>query len=242
MKTILVTGGSRGIGKCLVENFARDGYNVVLNYNESEKEAIKIQENLKKDRYNIEIFRADVSKKKEVEKLIEFTINKYKNIDVLINNAGISQIKIFTDITEEEWDRVININLKSAFYTIQEVLPNMIHRKSGLIINISSVWGMVGASCETVYSVSKAGLDALTKSLAKELGPSNIRVNSIAPGIIKTEMNKDIDIKTQKEIIESIPLNKIGRTIDIYKCAKWLVEDEYTTGQIISPNGGWVII
>ena len=161
---------------------------------------------------------------------------------MLINNAGISQIKIFTDITEEEWDRVININLKSAFYTIQEVLPNMIHRKSGLIINISSVWGMVGASCETVYSVSKAGLDALTKSLAKELGPSNIRVNSIAPGIIKTEMNKDIDIKTQKEIIESIPLNKIGRTIDIYKCAKWLVEDEYTTGQIISPNGGWVII
>ena len=118
----------------------------------------------------------------------------------------------------------------------------MINRKSGLIINISSVWGLVGASCETVYSVSKAGLDALTKSLAKELGPSNIRVNSIAPGIIKTEMNKDIDIKTQKEIIESIPLNKIGRTIDIYKCAKWLVEDEYTTGQIISPNGGWVII
>ena len=137
---------------------------------------------------------------------------------------------------------MINTNLKSAFYTIQESLPNMINRKSGLIINISSVWGLVGASCETVYSVSKAGLDALTKSLAKELGPSNIRVNSIAPGIIKTEMNKDIDIKTQKEIIESIPLNKIGRTIDIYKCAKWLVEDEYTTGQIISPNGGWVII
>lgn len=242
MKTILVTGGSRGIGKCLVENFARDGYNVVLNYNKSEREAIKIQETLKKGRYNIEIFKADVSKKKEVEKLIEFTISKFKNIDVLINNAGISQIKMFTDITEEEWDRVINTNLKSAFYTIQESLPNMINRKSGLIINISSVWGLVGASCETVYSVSKAGLDALTKSLAKELGPSNIRVNSIAPGIIKTEMNKDIDIKTQKEIIESIPLNKIGRTIDIYKCAKWLVEDEYTTGQIISPNGGWVII
>ena len=117
MKTILVTGGSRGIGKCLVENFARDGYNVVLNYNKSEREAIKIQETLKKGRYNIEIFKADVSKKKEVEKLIEFTISKFKNIDVLINNAGISQIKMFTDITEEEWDRVINTNLKSAFYT-----------------------------------------------------------------------------------------------------------------------------
>lgn len=241
MKTVIVTGGSQGIGRCLVENFAKDGYNVVLNYNKSEKQAQELKETLAKQGYNIEIFKADVSKKNEVKALINFSLNKFKNIDVLINNAGISQTKLFTDTTEEEWDNIINVNLKSAFYTIQEVLPNMINRKEGLIINISSVWGLVGASCEVAYSVSKAGLDGLTKSLAKELGPSNIRVNSIAPGIIDTKMNDNLDEKTKKEIIEKIPLNRIGRPIDIYKCAKWLVEDEYTTGQIISPNGGWVI-
>lgn len=241
MKTVIVTGGSQGIGRCLVENFAKDDYNVVLNYNKSEKQAQELKETLAKQGYNIEIFKADISKKNEVKALINFSLNKFKNIDVLINNAGISQTKLFTDTTEEEWDNIINVNLKSAFYTIQEVLPNMINRKEGLIINISSVWGIVGASCEVAYSVSKAGLDGLTKSLAKELGPSNIRVNSIAPGIIDTKMNDNLDEKTKKEIIEEIPLNRIGRPIDIYKCAKWLVEDEYTTGQIISPNGGWVI-
>ena len=219
----------------------KNGYNIVLNYNKSEEQAKEIKENLVKDGYNIEIFKADVSKKEEVKKLIEFTLNKFENIDVLINNAGISQVKLFTDITEEEWDNIMNVNLKSAYFTIQEVLPNMINRKQGLIINISSVWGLVGASCEVAYSVSKAGLDGLTKSLAKELGPSNIRVNSIAPGIIDTEMNNNLDEKTKKEITEEIPLNRIGKPIDIYRCAKWLVEDEYTTGQIISPNGGWVI-
>lgn len=241
MKTVIVTGGSQGIGRCLVENFAKDGYNVVLNYNKSEKQAQELKETLAKQGYNIEIFKADVSKKNEVKALINFALNKFKNIEILINNAGISQTKLFTDTTEEEWDNIINVNLKSAFYTIQEILPNMINRKEGLIINISSIWGLVGASCEVAYSVSKAGLDGLTKSLAKELGPSNIRVNSIAPGIIDTKMNDNLDEKTKKEIIEEIPLNRIGRPIDIYKCAKWLVEDEYTTGQIISPNGGWVI-
>lgn len=219
----------------------KNGYNVVLNYNKSEEQAKEIKENLSKEGYNIEIFKADVSRKEEVKKLVEFTLNKFKNIDVLINNAGISQVKLFTDITEEEWDNIMNVNLKSAYFTIQEVLPNMINRKEGLIINISSVWGLVGASCEVAYSVTKAGLDALTKSLAKELGPSNIRVNSIAPGIIDTEMNNNLDEKTKRYIKEEIPLNKIGKPIDIYRCAKWLVEDEYTTGQIISPNGGWVI-
>ena len=218
-----------------------NGYNVVLNYNKSEEQARKIKENLKKEGYNIEIFRADVSKREEVKQLAQFTLEKFKNIDVLINNAGISQMKLFTEITEEEWDNVMNVNLKSAYFTIKEVLPNMINRKQGLIINISSVWGIVGASCEVAYSVSKAGLDGLTKALAKELGSSNIRVNSIAPGIIDTEMNNNLDEETKKEISEEIPLKKQGKPIDIYRCAKWLVEDEYTTGQIISPNGGWVI-
>jgi len=124
----------------------------------------------------------------------------------------------------------------------QEVLPNMIHNKNGNIINISSIWGMVGASCESIYSISKAGIDAITKSLAKELGPSNIRVNSIAPGIIDTEMNKNLTVDDIEELKEEIPLGKIGNVSDIVKCIKWLIQDEYTTGQIISINGGWVII
>lgn len=241
MKTIIVTGGSRGIGKCLVENFAKDGYNVVLNYNKSEKSANQIKQKLADEGYSIEIFKADISKKDEVKKLVEFTLNKFENIDVLINNAGVARIHLFTDVTEEEWDEIMNTNLKSAFFTTQEVLPNMIHRKKGCIINISSVWGMVGASCETVYSASKAGINGLTKALAKELGPSNIRVNAIAPGIIDTEMNSNVDEKIKKELEKEIPLGRIGKTEDIYKCAKWLVEDSYTTGQIISPNGGWII-
>ena len=241
MKTVIVTGGSRGIGKCMVENFAKDGYNVILNYNKSKKQAKQIQQNLENEGYRIEIFKADVSKKEEVKKLVDFAINKFENIDVLINNAGIARIHLFSDVTEEEWDEIMNTNLKSAFFMIQQVLPNMIHRKQGLIINISSVWGLVGASCEAVYSASKAGLDALTKSLAKELGPSNIRVNSIAPGIIDTDMNSNLDKKIKEELEKEIPLGKIGKPIDIYRCAKWLIEDEYTTGQIISPNGGWVI-
>lgn len=241
MKTIIVTGGSRGIGKCMVENFAKDGYNVVLNYNKSEKQAKQIKQNLADEGIEIEIFKADISKRNEVKKLIEFTLNKYQNIDVLINNAGIARLHLFTDVTEEEWDEIMNTNLKSAFFTTQEVLPNMIHNKKGCIINISSIWGLVGASCEAVYSASKAGLDGLTKALAKELGPSGIRVNGIAPGIIDTEMNSNLDEKIKEELKTEIPLGRIGKPLDIYRCAKWLVEDEYTTGQIISPNGGWVI-
>ena len=136
---------------------------------------------------------------------------------------------------------MINTNLNSVFYMIQEALPNMIHNKNGCIINISSVWGMVGASCEVHYSVSKAGIDAMTKSLAKELGPSNIRVNSIAPGIIKTDMISNLKEEEIKAIEQEIPLEKIGIPDNIVKCVNWLIDDEYTTGQIISINGGWVI-
>ena len=241
MKNIIVTGGSRGIGKCLVENLAREGYNVILNYNKSEKQAKKIQNDLKEEGIMIEIFKCDVSKKEEVKELVKFAIDKMQTIDVLINNAGIARLQMFQDVTEEDWNEMINTNLKSAFYMSQEVVPNMIHRKSGCIINVSSIWGMVGVSCETVYSISKAGMDALTKSLAKELGPSNIRVNSIEPGVIDTDMNSHIDKTIKKEIQNETPLGKIGKPIDIYRCVKWLIEDEFTTGQVISVNGGYVI-
>jgi len=178
------------------------------------------------------------------KKVMDFMDNiglKYNKIDILINNAGISQIKEFTQITDEDWNNMINVNLNSVFYMTQEVIPNMIHNKNGCIINMSSIWGQIGASCESHYSVSKAGIDAMTKSLAKELGPSNIRVNSIAPGIIDTEMNKHLSLEELEYIKEEIPLQRIGNVNDIEKCVEWLIEDDYITGQIISINGGWSI-
>lgn len=240
-KTVIVTGGSRGIGAEIVRLLAKGNYNVVLNYYKSEEKAKKIQNELKEEGKNIEIFKADVSKRAEVKKLVQFTLEKFKNIDVLINNAGISQSKMFTDITDNEWNDMIQKNLNSVFYCSQEVLPTMINNKQGCIINISSIWALTGASCEVHYAVAKAGIDGMTKSLAKELGPSNIRVNSIAPGIINTEMNSIYTKEEIEEIKQQIPLERVGETLDIAKCVKWLIEDTYTTGQVISVNGGWLI-
>ena len=185
-KVVIITGASRGIGRDIAITLAKKGYTVIANYNKSEKKAIELQQNLEKENINIDIFKADVSKREEVKKLILFAINKYKKIDCVINNAGIDQVKMFLDITDDDWNNIITNNLNSVFYMCQEVLPYMIHEKKGVIINISSIWGVTGASCESHYAVSKAGVDALTKSLAKEMGPSNIRINSIAPGFIDT--------------------------------------------------------
>ena len=241
MKTIIVTGGSRGIGASIVKELANKDYNIVLNYNNSEEQAKQIQKELLEKNIKIEIFKADVSKRENVKELVKFALEKFKTIDVLINNAGIDQVKMFMDITDEDWNKMIQTNLNSVFYCTQEVLPTMIHNKEGNIINISSIWGITGASCEVHYSVSKAGVDALTKALAKELGPSNIRVNSIAPGIINTEMNAHLSEEEKQNIEEEIPLEKIGKAIDIERCVEWLIKDEYTTGQVISINGGWNI-
>lgn len=240
-KVVLVTGGSRGIGATIVEKLAKKGYTVILNYNKSEENAKKIQQELSQIGKNIEIFKADVSKREEVKKLIQFILKKYNTIDVLINNAGIAQEKLFTDITDTDWNYMLQNNLNSVFYCTQETLPTMIHNKQGCIINISSIYGITGGSCEVHYSVAKAGIDGMTKALAKELGPSNIRVNSIAPGIINTQMNKNLTKQDIENIKQEIPLSKIGNTEDIAKCVEWIIEDTYTTGQIISINGGWYI-
>ena len=240
-KVIIVTGASRGIGREISRELAKKGYIIIANYNKSEKQILELKEELEKEKVKIDIFKADVSKRKETQQLVKYAIKKYGKIDVLINNAGISQIKEFTQITDKDWNNMININLNSVFYMTQEVCKNMIHNKNGCIINMSSIWGQIGASCESHYSVSKAGIDAITKSLAKELGPSNIRVNSIAPGIIDTEMNKHLSLEELEYIKEEIPLQRIGKVNDIEKCVEWLIEDDYITGQIISINGGWSI-
>ncbi len=240
-KIAIVTGASRGIGREIAKQLAKNNIQVIANYNHSEKEAIQLKQELEKEDIIIDIVKADVSKREEVKKLVQFTLEKYHKIDILINNAGISEYKMFTDETDEDWDRVINTNLYSAFVMTQEVIPNMIHHKNGCIINISSIWGMVGASLEVLYSISKAGMNGMTKALAKELGPSNIRVNAIAPGLINTDMNANLSEEEIKQLEEETPLGRIGKPQDVAKCVKWLVEDNFTTGQIISVNGGWVI-
>ena len=237
MKVAIVTGAAKGIGRSIAEELSRQGIKVIANYNTSEKQAKELNEK----NPEIDIFQADISKREEVKKIVEYTINEYGKIDILVNNAGIAETKLFTDVTDEDWNKIINNNLYSTFCMTQEVLPNMIHNKIGCIINISSVWGIVGSSCESIYSISKAGIDAMTKSLAKELGPSNIRVNSIAPGFIDTDMNKNYSKEDIESIEEEIPLGKIGDTASISKCVNWLVNDDYTTGQVISINGGWII-
>lgn len=240
-KIIVVTGASRGIGRNIAYNLAINGYTVIANYNSSEIEAIKLQNELKDQGIEIDIFKANVSKSQEARKLINFAVEKYGRIDVLINNAGIAQEKLFTDITEEDFDRMMKTNLYSVFYTTQEAVKYMIRDHSGSIINISSIYALTGGSCEVHYSMAKAGIDGMTKSLAKELGPSNIRVNSIAPGAVDTDMNKGTTKEEWQQVINETPLQKIGKPIDIARCVSWLVEDEFTTGQLISINGGWVI-
>ena len=237
MKISIVTGGCRGIGKAISKKLVEQGIKVIANYNKSEEQAKKLQ----KEYPEIDIYKADVTKRDEVKEMIDYTLREYGKIDILINNAGISQTKLFTDVTDKDFYEIINTNLYSAFCVTQEVLSNMIQNKNGCIINISSIWGIVGSSCESIYSISKAGLDGMTKSLAKELGPSNIRVNSIAPGFIDTEMNKQYAEEDVNNIKEEIPLGRIGNTESIAKCVDWIINDDYTTGQIISINGGWVI-
>lgn len=240
-KVAIVTGASRGIGREIAKELAINGIKVIANYNKSEEEAINFKKEMQEKGINIELFKADVSKRDEGKKLVNFAIEKYGKIDILINNAGIDEIKVFTEETDEDWEKVINTNLYSAFMMSQEVLKNMINNKYGCIINISSIWGQVGSSCEVIYSISKAGMDGLTKALAKEVGPSNIRVNSIAPGIIDTQMNSNLSKEDKEEIKNQIPLEKIGLPEDIAKCVNWLIEDNYTTGQVIQINGGWNI-
>ena len=178
-KVVIVTGASRGIGRNIAYNLAVNGYRVIANYNNSEQEALKLKQQLEDKGVEIDLFKANVSKRADVKKLVDFAIEKYNRIDVLINNAGIAQEKLFTDITDEDFDKMMRINLYSAFYTTQETVRHMLREHEGCIINISSIYALTGGSCEVHYSMTKAGLDGMTKSLARELGPSNIRINSI---------------------------------------------------------------
>lgn len=241
MKTILITGGSRGIGRNIVEEFAKEGYNVFFTYNNSETEAKEIKRISTEKEYSVEYMKVNIQNETEIKAMIENCIKKFNNIDILVNNAGISYNGLIQEMSLDKWNEIINTNLTSVFLSSKEVIPYMLNQGSGLIINISSIWGQTGASCEVAYSTSKAGINGFTKALAKELGPSNIRVNSIAPGMINTDMNKNIDEESMNRFKYETPLEKIGNPIDITKCIKWLAEDEFTTGQVIGINGGYIM-
>ena len=237
-KTVFITGGSRGIGACAVKKFAELGYNVAFTYLNSEEKALNLATG-----YAILPIKADCSNSKEVEKAIDLAIEKYKKIDVLINNVGIDEFSLFTDITNEMWDKMLSTNLSSAFYASRAVLKDMISRKGGVIINVSSMWGEVGASCEVHYSVSKAGLIGLTKALAKEVGPSGIRVNCVSPGVIDTDMNAHLSAEDLEQLKTDTPLGKIGTCEDVCNTLVCLASDNsaFITGQIIGVNGGFII-
>jgi 3-oxoacyl-[acyl-carrier protein] reductase len=223
--------------------FAQNGYSVAIHYNKNKKLAEDFFTLLKEQNYSVMLVKADVSVRAEVKRMFSEIINNFGEIDILVNNAGIAQQKLFTDVSEEDWDKIFDINVKSVFNCCQEAIPAMVRKKYGKIINISSIWGMTGASCEVVYSASKAALLGLTKALAKELGPSGICVNCVAPGIVATDMIASIDKDILEELKNETPLEVIGKAKDIAEAVFFLASDKagFITGQIISPNGGFLI-
>ncbi len=244
MKTALVTGASRGIGTACAIALSKMGYNIVLNYNNSEEKAKKLAEIIS-DNYSVDVltFKADVSDKAQVDEMVRTALEKFSHIDVLVNNAGISQQKLFTDTTKDDWDKVISTNLTSVYNVTHAVLPCMIRNHSGSIVNISSMWGEVGASMEVAYSASKAGVIGLTKALAKEVAPSNIRVNCVSPGVIMTDMMSGFSDGDIELIKEEIPMNELGTAKNVADTVAFLVSDKasYITGQVLSVNGGMVV-
>lgn len=243
-KTVLVTGGSKGIGRKIVEDFASLGYNVCINYNKSEREAITLKDELASNGYNVLICKADISKNEDVDKMIEDIIKTFGKIDILVNNSGVCNYELFTDISKEDIRNIIDVNLIGTINVTQKVLnKSMIKNKSGNIVNISSVWGIVGASCEVMYSLTKAGIIGFTKALAKEVSLSNIRVNAVAPGVIDTDMISNLTEGDIKILKEEIPLGRIGNVEEVSNTVLFLASDKasYITGQVISPNGGIVI-
>ncbi len=242
MSTVIVTGSARGIGAAVVSAFAAENNNVVINYKSSEKEAIELLDKLKKNGACAIAVQADVSVREDVERLFSEAEKNFGFVDVLVNNAGIAQQKLFTDITDDDYDRMFNCNVRSAFYCSQRALPQMIHHKYGRIINITSMWGISGASCEVHYSASKSAIVGMTKALAKEVAPSGITVNAIAPGVIDTPMNSGFDSETMDELKNETPVGRIGTPEDVAG-AVMLFADKgsgFITGQILGVDGGFI--
>lgn len=232
--TVLVTGGTGAIGSAIAAEFSATD-DVVFTYNTRAQEANALAARLK-----CSCIKMDVSDRESVDMAVEQVLREYGHIDVLVNNAGISQIKLFGDITNDDWEKMLAVNLTGCFNTSQSALRSMISRKSGAIVNISSVWGVHGASCEVHYSAAKAGVVGLTKALAKEVGASGITVNCIAPGVIDSPMNSaHLSEQEISELAEQTPLGRLGRAEEVAKAVRFLAEDRFVTGQVIGVDGGF---
>lgn len=239
MKTVLITGGTRGIGKAIAQEFLQQGYEVILNYCRDEDAAIAAQEEFNEQGYCPVLMRADVSDEAQVKDMFKEVFRIYGKIDVLINNAGISLIRVIQDTSDEDFRRIMAVNVGGAFLCSREVTDNMICNGGGAIINIASIWGEVGASCEVAYSASKGALIAFTKALAKELAPSYVRVNCVSPGVIDTEMNSHLSDVEMEDLISEIPLGRLGTGEDVAKACVYLAENSYVTGEVLSVGGGF---
>ena len=241
-KCILITGASRGIGRSIALHFAKNNYHVFLNCRKSidELEDVRMQIDSMKTG-SCEIVMGDAGNPKDVRRIFDKIRGTYGRLDVLVNNAGISHIGLLSDMSDEEWDNVIRTNLSSVFYCCRAAIPAMVSEKRGRIINVSSMWGVSGASCEAAYSASKSGVNGLTRALAKELAPSNIQVNALAPGVIDTVMNGQLNEEERQNLAYYIPMGRFGSTDEVAKVIWDLANaPEYLTGQIIGIDGGYL--
>lgn len=240
-KTVLVTGSSRGIGKAIAVKFAKKGYNVIINCAHQEELLFKTKVEIESYQVKCHAFVGDIGQYETAKELFIQIKKLFGDLDVLVNNAGISYIGLLMDMTPSDWNRVITTNLTSVFNCCSLAVPDMVRKKSGKIINISSVWGNVGASCEAAYSASKGGMNAFTKALAKELAPSNIQVNAVACGAIDTEMNQFLNDEELMQLIDDIPTGRLGRAEEVADLVYHLAyKNEYLTGQIIGLDGAWI--
>ena len=241
-KVALVTGSSRGIGRAIAAQLAREGYAVGVNYYERRDKADELVSQLTQEGCRALAVQADVSKRGEVDTMVKTVEDTFGPISVLINNAGVAGQALFQDVTDELWDRYFAVNLNGARNTIQAVLPQMLHEKSGVIVNISSIWGQHGASCEVTYSCTKHALIGLTRSLALELAPSGIRVNCVAPGVIDTDMARELGGEVLDDLVEQTPLGRLGTPQDIASAVAFLASDKasFITGQVLTVDGAFV--
>lgn len=242
-KAALITGGSRGIGAACARLFAQQGYGVGIVCRKAKDQAEVLAEELAALGVPVKVYVCDVAQREQVQAMTAAFLREFGRIDVLVCNAGIARQELFTDITEASWREVMGVDLDGVFYCAQAVLPDMLHRKAGKIITLSSMWGQVGASCEVAYSTAKAGVIGLTKALAKELGPSGITVNCVAPGVIDTEMNGNLPQDIKDELAEETPLERLGTPEDVAQAVWFLASSagDFFTGQVLAPNGGFLI-
>lgn len=240
--TVMVTGGSRGIGAAIAERFAMVGMNVVIHYLHSHEAANEVARKCIQHGANVMTISADLRSKEQILRMQEKLSAHGLMPDILVNNAGVAHYGLLSDVTDEIWDQVVGVNLKGMFLCTQTFMPYMIEQKFGRIINVSSIWGISGASCEVVYSASKGGVNAFTKALAKELAPSQITVNAVAPGVVDTEMMDSFSDEEKSSLQNEIPTGRFAHPEEIASLVYFLSlpESGYITGQIISPNGGWL--